>query len=172
MQIMLHCRARVPFFKLTAMIVLWPCIELAFEPSSWPAHSHPQPIHVSAPGPSMSSMSSTRLPSRVPLRRPRVARDAYSGNIDTTTASSSPSVGSPGPLRLSHPLRLCRARGTYAACPCPNVIQLLEPGGRQRPLTAPNHVSPTPAGGLTATINVRGAPSAASEYRFGTLTGI
>jgi hypothetical protein len=59
MQIMLHCRARVPFFKLTAMIVLWPCIEPAFEPSSWPAHSHPLPIHVSAPGPSMSSMSST-----------------------------------------------------------------------------------------------------------------
>jgi hypothetical protein len=44
MQIMLHCRARVPFFKLTAMIILWPCIETRFRAfklaGSFPSATH------------------------------------------------------------------------------------------------------------------------------------
>jgi hypothetical protein len=46
------------------------------------------------------------------------------GNVDTTTASSPPSMVPP--FRLTPPLRPCRAHKMYTASPCPHAIQLLE----------------------------------------------
>jgi hypothetical protein len=71
------------------------------------------------------------------------------GNVDTTTASSSPSDGSP--ISAVSPSSSVPSPQDVRGMPMP-----MPPGhpatggGRQRPSTGPNTVSLTPAGGLTA----------------------
>jgi hypothetical protein len=69
------------------------------------------------------------------------------GNMETTTASSSPSGGSP--TSAVSPTSSAPSPQDARGIPMPPRHPAAG-GGRQRPLTAPNPVSPTPTGGLTA----------------------
>ena len=102
------------------MIVLWPCIPLAFKP--WPAYS--QPIRHRARAGSMYPRARLRVPSpsHVQLRHQtqtrRVAQVMWRQQVLPRGPLLDP------PLQLSLPLRPCRALKMYAACRCPHTIQL------------------------------------------------
>jgi hypothetical protein len=89
--------------KRGAIIVLRPCIQLAFEP--WPAYPSRYPFAFRHPARG-GSMSSTGLPpfafsraTATPQSKSTSTRESHetrsTGNVETTTTSSSPSGGSP-----------------------------------------------------------------------------
>jgi hypothetical protein len=124
--------------------------------SLFPAATHSHSV-TRREGAACPSHPQARLisPSRVRLRHHRARAPQLAnrttrstGNAETTTASSSPSGGSPtsavSPTSFVPSPQDVRGMPTSPRRPAAE-------GGRQRPSTAPSPVSPTPTGGLTAT---------------------
>src|SRR6266478_2038102 len=121
-------------------------------PSRYPfAFRHP------ARGGSMSSTGSPPFAfsraTATPQSKSTSTRESHetrsTGNVESGTASSSPSAGSP--VSAVSPTSSAPGPQDVRGMPMHPRHPAAGAGGRQRPSTAPNPASPTPAGGLTAT---------------------